>query len=105
MAIVENWLPPSRENWEWICYVWQFFPVVRCAHARAREMDTGLQADERCVCAGYGGAMGARVLSAGQNVDRVKIQYPRESGLGHWRDHGASYPAVYLLHTAQGAGE
>ncbi|KAJ4986496.1 3-oxo-5-alpha-steroid 4-dehydrogenase [Stagonosporopsis vannaccii] len=28
MAVVENWLPPSRENWEWLCYVWQFFPVI-----------------------------------------------------------------------------
>jgi 3-oxo-5-alpha-steroid 4-dehydrogenase 1 len=28
MAVIENWLPPSRENWEWICYVWQFFPLV-----------------------------------------------------------------------------
>lgn len=27
MAIIENWLPPSRENWEAICWVWQFFPV------------------------------------------------------------------------------
>jgi hypothetical protein len=34
MAVVENWLPPSRENWEWLCYVWQFFPLVSlsCAY-------------------------------------------------------------------------
>ncbi|KAI8933965.1 hypothetical protein NX059_008740 [Plenodomus lindquistii] len=28
MAIVQNWLPPSRENWELLCYVWQFFPLI-----------------------------------------------------------------------------
>jgi 3-oxo-5-alpha-steroid 4-dehydrogenase 1 len=28
MAIVENWLPPSRENWELVCRIWQFFPIV-----------------------------------------------------------------------------
>jgi 3-oxo-5-alpha-steroid 4-dehydrogenase 1 len=28
MAIVEGWLPPSRENWEFICRVWAYFPIV-----------------------------------------------------------------------------
>jgi hypothetical protein len=28
MAIIENWLPPSRENWELICRVWAYFPIV-----------------------------------------------------------------------------
>ncbi|KAK7532316.1 3-oxo-5-alpha-steroid 4-dehydrogenase-like protein [Phyllosticta citribraziliensis] len=28
MAIVQNWLPPSRENWEWVVWAWQLFPVV-----------------------------------------------------------------------------
>ncbi|KAF2737330.1 3-oxo-5-alpha-steroid 4-dehydrogenase-like protein [Polyplosphaeria fusca] len=28
MAIIQNWLPPSRENWETVCFIWQFFPVI-----------------------------------------------------------------------------
>lgn len=28
MAVIENWLPPSRENWELVSYLWQFFPLV-----------------------------------------------------------------------------
>lgn len=28
MAIVENWMPPSRENWELVVYCFQFFPLV-----------------------------------------------------------------------------
>jgi 3-oxo-5-alpha-steroid 4-dehydrogenase 1 len=28
MAIVEGWLPPTRANWEALCFVWQLFPVV-----------------------------------------------------------------------------
>ncbi|KAF2707020.1 3-oxo-5-alpha-steroid 4-dehydrogenase-like protein [Pleomassaria siparia CBS 279.74] len=28
MAIVQNWMPPSRENWELISYYWQFFPIL-----------------------------------------------------------------------------
>ncbi|KAF2278087.1 3-oxo-5-alpha-steroid 4-dehydrogenase-like protein [Westerdykella ornata] len=27
MAIIQNWLPPSRENWESICFVFQLFPL------------------------------------------------------------------------------
>jgi hypothetical protein len=29
MAILQNWLPPSRENWELICSIWAYFPLVR----------------------------------------------------------------------------
>jgi 3-oxo-5-alpha-steroid 4-dehydrogenase 1 len=28
MALVENWMPPSHENWELITYAFQFFPLV-----------------------------------------------------------------------------
>ncbi|KAM0715475.1 hypothetical protein Q7P37_008973 [Cladosporium fusiforme] len=27
MSLIPTWLPPSRENWEFITYVWQFFPL------------------------------------------------------------------------------
>ncbi|KAL8848117.1 MAG: hypothetical protein Q9221_006837 [Calogaya cf. arnoldii] len=27
MAVVQSWLPPSREHWELINYLWQFFPL------------------------------------------------------------------------------
>ncbi|KAL8997843.1 MAG: hypothetical protein Q9188_006230 [Gyalolechia gomerana] len=28
MAILETWLPPSREHWELMNYLWQFFPLL-----------------------------------------------------------------------------
>ncbi|KZF25786.1 3-oxo-5-alpha-steroid 4-dehydrogenase [Xylona heveae TC161] len=28
MPVLENWLPPSRENWELVSYLWRFFPLV-----------------------------------------------------------------------------
>ncbi|KAL9126964.1 MAG: hypothetical protein Q9217_004070 [Psora testacea] len=28
MAILETWCPPSREHWELITFLWQFFPVL-----------------------------------------------------------------------------
>lgn len=31
MALVQGWLPPSRENWELISYCWQFFPLLTAA--------------------------------------------------------------------------
>lgn len=28
MALIEGWLPPTREHWELIEYIWRFFPLV-----------------------------------------------------------------------------
>ncbi|GAB7361534.1 hypothetical protein MBLNU230_g1588t2 [Neophaeotheca triangularis] len=28
MAIIQNWLPPNRENWDFLCWAWQFFPLL-----------------------------------------------------------------------------
>ncbi|KAI9815092.1 MAG: hypothetical protein M1827_002935 [Pycnora praestabilis] len=28
MAVIEGWMPPSREHWEMISFLWQFFPVI-----------------------------------------------------------------------------
>lgn len=28
MAIIPTWCPPSREHWELVTFLWQFFPVV-----------------------------------------------------------------------------
>ncbi|KAM0689819.1 hypothetical protein Q7P36_010690 [Cladosporium allicinum] len=31
MSLVQGWFPPSRENWEFIAYAWQFFPLLTAA--------------------------------------------------------------------------
>ena len=31
MAIIPTWCPPSREHWELLTFLWQFFPLVRYA--------------------------------------------------------------------------
>lgn len=28
MALIENWYPPSKENYELVLFIWQFFPLV-----------------------------------------------------------------------------
>lgn len=61
MAVVENWLPPSRENWEWICYVWQFFPVVSTLDAHS---STTL-----IMFTGYGDTMVNRLVPSRQDFN------------------------------------
>ncbi|KAL9097211.1 MAG: hypothetical protein Q9165_000638 [Trypethelium subeluteriae] len=31
MVLVQGWLPPSRENWELLTFLWQFFPLFSAA--------------------------------------------------------------------------
>jgi len=57
MAIVENWIPPSRENWELIVYLFQFFPLVLssdCPSSTLADMasDHCLPVDSAMVCRG-----------------------------------------------------
>lgn len=28
MALIENWCPPSKENYDLVLFIWQFFPLV-----------------------------------------------------------------------------
>ncbi|KAH8592790.1 3-oxo-5-alpha-steroid 4-dehydrogenase-domain-containing protein [Bisporella sp. PMI_857] len=28
MALIQDWLPPTRENWEWAVFIFQLFPLV-----------------------------------------------------------------------------
>lgn len=28
MAVVENWYPPSKENYDFMLFIWYFFPLV-----------------------------------------------------------------------------
>jgi 3-oxo-5-alpha-steroid 4-dehydrogenase 1 len=37
MALIQDLLPPSRQNWEWAVYLFQFFPVVRLLHTRRKQ--------------------------------------------------------------------
>lgn len=31
--MAENWIPPTRENWELVVYCFQFFPLVKCSYS------------------------------------------------------------------------
>lgn len=30
MALIQDWLPPSRENYDLVLFLWQWYPLVRC---------------------------------------------------------------------------
>jgi hypothetical protein len=71
MAIVEKWLPPSRENWELICYIWQFFPIVSIrptCEALCRNTASFVSAVPN-MRKDYCGSMGSGLVPTGQDVD------------------------------------
>lgn len=35
MALIENWYPPSKENYDLILFIWLFFPLV--SHVSPRQ--------------------------------------------------------------------
>lgn len=39
MAIIQNWMPPSKENYELIVFLFQFFPLVRLTSRYSHTQD------------------------------------------------------------------
>ena len=69
MTLSEGWLPPSRENWELLCKVWQFYPLVRLAQYTASSPLQMIETEAlRLICAtdNYR-AMVQRLLSTRQD--------------------------------------
>lgn len=81
MELINSWLPPSREHWELITWLWQFFPLVRapysCILGKALTLDIG-----------HDIAMAIGLLSARQNIRGVSLQYSRENSMG---DNGGTW--------------
>lgn len=101
MAVVENWLPPSRENWEWLCYVWQFFPLVRlscaCDKHPIQDFAKSFITDHSC-------AMAHRLVPSRQDVNRVAMECTRQDWMGSYGVYRTDNLAVHLLYTAEGTG-
>ena len=42
MALIKDYMPPSRENYEWVVYLFgYYFPLVRFSRAYSTKMDNG----------------------------------------------------------------
>lgn len=48
--------------------------------------------------------MGARLVSSGQDLDRSVVERTGQDRMGDYGVCRANYPAVHLLHAAEGAG-
>jgi hypothetical protein len=59
MVLIEDWLPPTRGNWEVVVSLFSFFPVVR------RSIHTSVQAHED---AGYAVTMGNTMVRSWENL-------------------------------------
>jgi hypothetical protein len=130
MTLVEGWLPPSRENWELVCSIWKWFPLVSslCRHlrgsshhdsfalrlrrstrARARttvpqisHAYTSPQESSRLTSShtDHNRPMDPRLVPTGQNVHDLYLQPPRPLGVA---DDGSAWlhgAAIPHVHAA-----
>ena len=61
-------MPPSRENWELLVWIFQVMPVVRCRCA--------LPIAVLMYPAVHSRRMGHRLVAAGQDLCQIPLQYP-----------------------------
>lgn len=105
MALVQGWIPPTRQNYDLLLYTWQVaFPLVSvawsfCAGARAQERRRHAKAnktnDTACLV-----AMDRQVVWHGQDICGKPLQHPRPYCLD---DHGVAWfphAAVHYEHDA-----
>jgi hypothetical protein len=58
-----------------------------------------------CVCTDHGGAVGTRLVSTGEDVDRVAVQCARQAGMAGGRECRPRHAAVHFPHAAKEAGD
>lgn len=86
MAILATWSPPSREHWEWITFLWQFFPIVNDSTFNHIENFADLNHTVHAL------SMALLLLSYGQDIYTVTIQCSWKDRMG---DNGSTW--VYNL--------
>ena len=79
MAIVETWCPPSREHWELLIFLWQFFPFV-CPHILTGKTGQSFTNSGYTV---HTLPMAILLLSYGQDLHRVSLQRAGEDRMGY----------------------
>ena len=94
MSIIPTWCPPSREHWELVTFLWQFFPIVRYAFPSVQ-----MTSANRTVVAHFD-PMGRQLLSHGQDLDHIYSQYPGQDWLG---DYGGAWLHHSFVHHVQSA--
>ena len=88
MAIIESWVPPSREHWELITFLWQFFPLV---YATVDMKSKRAHSDPDHLV-----SMVDRLVSPRENVYQFAMEHSWKDWLGN--NGSAGLPAIALHH-------
>ena len=78
MSIIPTWCPPSREHWELVTFLWQFFPIVRYA---IRSVSMSFTNKSYAV---HPVPMARQILSHGQDLNGIYVQPPGQDRLGYY---------------------
>lgn len=92
MPIIPTWCPPSREHWELVTFLWQFFPVVRYTIRSNQTISTNTS---HVV---YIAPMADQVLSYGQDLHDICFQHSGPDRLGY---HGGAWLYHTFVHNVQ----
>ena len=99
IIIIPTWCPPSREHWELVTFLWQFFPIVRYAIRKDRMSFTNPSYAVHLV------PMARQVLSHGQDLDRIFLQCPRQDWVGYYGGAWLHHAFVLDVRSAEAGGD
>lgn len=98
MPLIPTWYPPSREHWEIVTFLWQFFPVVRYAIRGQRMSVTNPSFVAHFV------PMVHKVLSHGQNLDSIYTQHSGEIWVGYYGGSWLHHAFILDVRSAESGG-
>jgi hypothetical protein len=92
MALLETWCPPSREHWEFLVFLWQFFPIVRLHPQKLTNHSLNFGITVHTL------PMAILLVSYGQDLHRVSLQRPWENWMGYnggtWVHHAIIFDVL-----------
>jgi hypothetical protein len=87
MALIEEWMPPTRQNWELLVFYFQFFPLVRLTtHFRHKR--------DPYVLPGHCPYVDSTMVWSRQDIRSYIIRSARQVGLDY--DGGPRFPYLAL---------
>lgn len=101
MVLVQGWLPPSRENWSFLVFLWQFFPLVSLFLLSQLLLPKSPKLKEVMDTLGYTSSMVLSQLSNGQVLSGFPLEYSWKTRVGDDGITGLHYAAVYHGHATR----
>lgn len=94
MALIQSWMPPSREHWQLLSSIWQVFPLV-CFLPHTRNIASWLIRK----IVGRSRPVHHRLLSHGEDLSRVSLEPAGEIRMGAHGGPRLHQLVVYHVHT------